>query len=1088
MNIRELLGATALAGSLAFLPSAAYAQTVDTETAVEQDDAAAQDSGTAAPAQTTESIVVTGTRIRTPGLVSSIPVTTVRAEELLETGNLSLGDELNKLPALRATYSQANSTRFIGTAGLNLIDLRGLGTARSLVLVNGRRHVTSTPGSYAVDVNTIPTQLLESVDIVTGGNSGIYGSDAVAGVVNFILKDDYDGFELTAQAGISSRSDRDTQRIGAIWGKNFAEGRGNVVLSGEYARSTTLLFTDRDEQTGALSGLPGYFTSTYNANETGAGDGVPDQTFFGVGQPGNRFGIISLGGMVQTSCPADLSTAATQTNAVVRARILANCTGFRGSSPTTGPNSGGLLSDGYVFLPDGTLVRDRPALDLRYLGGGRFGGLSATGVEGAMLLPGLERYAFNALARFEFSPAFEVFAEGKYVNITNNQTSTQPTFINSTLSPTFFLDNPFLSAQARDQIRTIQGYAPGTANYNTGSFTFFRFNNDIGTRAEDHKRETYRFVGGIKGQLTDTGNVSYELSGNYGRTNTYYETGGNVDVARFNRATNAVRNSAGQIVCRVNADAITTNDDPACRPLNVFGQGAPSTTPEGLNYVLYTSSRNQWAEQIDVLGFVSADSGGFFNLPGGPIGVVLGAEYRSEDAYSDYDDYTQAGNTFLNGFATFDPPKISVKEAFGELRIPILADKPFFHQLSLGGSGRVSDYSTMDDPVWAYDVNATWAPVPDLRFRAGYSKSVRAPDLGDVYATAAQTFANNLVDPCSQGTPINSNPNRARNCAAAGIPTTITLPDGSTRPWTNTPSSGISGVSQGNINLEPEIGNSITVGAVFTPRFARGLSIQFDYYNIEVKQAINSLTGQAIINRCYDDPVGIDNPFCAVVFRRTSSDAIVNGTFAGQAGRRFDGFPDFNLTGAPYNQAVTPGFYQVPFNYAKLKTSGIDVNLDYTTELGGGGRFSTKAIVSWLREREQFTYITDPERSDRIHGTLGDPEWRGQFGANISYPTWDFGYDLTYVGRQTVFSWETQFSHQGRQPTNGDVIADPWYPAVFYHDVQLGLKVGNKYRLYLGVDNVFDELPPLGATGTGAGSALWPVMGRYFYAGVRVRL
>jgi outer membrane receptor protein involved in Fe transport len=1068
MKLSRFLSASALASAALALPQVA----------------AAQDTGDEAEttASTDNDIVVTGSRLlRVPGAESPIPVTSVTVEELTDSGNLSLGDALNQLPSLRSTYSQANSTRFIGTAGLNLLDLRGLGTARSLVVVNGRRHITATPGSYSVDVNTIPVQLLERVDVVTGGNSATYGSDAVSGVVNFILKQDYEGLEIVGQGGISSRGDRDSQRLGVTWGTNFADGRGNIAIAAEYARSSTLLFDDRDNQTGAYSGIPGYFTSEPVAGEPASGDGIPDQTFFSINSPGNRFGIISLGGTVNTVCPALTGTG------INLAQRAANCTGEL--SPT-----GGRLSDSYVFLADGTLTRDDPTIDLRSIGGGRFGGLTATGVEGAMLLPGLERYAGNLLAKYEFSPAATAFLEAKFVKITNNQTSTQPTFVNSRLSPTFYLDNPYLSAQARDALRVIQGYAPGTAAYDSGSFSFFRFNNDIGTRAEDHKRETFRIVGGLRGELSDTGNLRYEVAANFGRTDTYYETGGNVDVAKFNRAADAVRNGAGQIVCRVNADASTTNDDPSCRPLNLFGEGAPLTTPDGLAYVLYTSSRKQWAEQLNFVGYIAGDTGGFFNLPGGPVSMVLGAEYRREDAFSDYDDFTQSGATFLNGFATFDPPAITVKEAFAELRIPILSGTPFFHELAIEGSGRVSDYSTMSDPVWAYNVAAVWAPIRDLRFRAGYAKSVRAPDLSDVYATPGDTFANNLTDPCDQpGTGNNSNnitsrPNRAANCAAAGIPTTITLPDGSVVPWYNRPSSGIQGVSAGNPNLQPEIGYSFTVGAVFQPSFVRGLTITVDYYDIEIKQALNSLTGQALINRCYDDPGGINNPFCDAVFRRTSANGIVNGTFAGQAGRRFDGLPDINLLAAPYGQTLGSGFLSAPFNYAKLTTSGIDVDVNYTTRVGEG-TLTARAIVSWLDEREQFTYITDPARSDRINNTLGDPEWQGQLSVNLNFPSWDLGYDLRYVGKQTVYIWETQFEHQGRPATNLDILADPYYPAVVYHDMQLGFKVAdNKYRFYIGVDNLTDELPPLGATGTTAGSAIWPVQGRYFYAGFRVKM
>lgn len=1021
-------------------------------------------------------IIVTGSRIARPNLDAPVPVTSVVADKLLETGNTSLGDMLNQLPMLRSTYSQANSTRAIGIAGLNLIDLRGLGTSRTLVVVNGRRHVTSTPGGYAVDVNTIPTQLLERVDIVTGGNSAIYGSDAVSGVVNFILRRDYEGFEARAQAGVSSRGDRGSQSISAVWGRNFADGRGNIAISGEFSHQDTVLFADRPDQTGAFNGPPGYYTTSFNADEKGMGNGIPDLTFFGPNMPGSRFGTYSLGGTVTTVCPAAAA------GAIVAARIAAVCTGKRGST-ANGPGTGGLLSDNYVFLPNGQLVRDHPDIDLREIGGGRFGGLTGTGVEGAMLLPGLRRYAGNLLFHYEFSPAVEFFAEAKYVNITNNQTGTTPTFVNGTLSPNFRLDNPFLTEDARNTIRTIMGYAPGTANYNSGAFTMNRFNNDIGTRAENHERQTYRIVAGLRGQIAETGNLRYELFGNFGRTSTYYETGGNVDVARFNRASQAVRNAAGQIVCAVNADSNTANDDPACRPINLFGEGAPMrTTPDGVDYVSYTSWRKQWAKQLNFVGFISGDSSGLFELPGGPIGFSIGGEYRREDAYSDYDDYTQSGATFLNGFATFNPPAITVKEAFAELRVPLLSERPFFHDLAVEASARMSDYSNADKAVWAYNYGVSWAPVQDIRFRVGWARSVRAPDLGDVYGAAAQTFANGFVDPCNQGTPINSNPNRARNCAAAGIPTTITLSNGQTVPWVNNPTSGISGVIGGNPGLHPEIGRSFTAGTVIQPRFIPGLTVTIDYYRIKIREAINSLSGQQIVNRCYDDPVGLDNPFCDAVVRRTSADPMINGTLAGQNGRRFDGLTDINLA-AP----ITPGFYARPFNFAQLRTSGIDFDANYTREIGTA-RVNLRGLISWVEKREFFTYITDPSRSDRQHGVLGDPRWQGQFSASVQFPRWDFSYDLRYVGRQTVYSWETQFSHQGRQPTNGDVIANPWYPAMWYHDIQVGFCVTEGVRFYVGVDNVTDKLPPLGATGTGAGSGIWPVTGRYFYSGFRVRM
>src|SRR6476661_3687876 len=187
---------------------------------------------------TNEAITVTGTRIRRPNLESPLPVTSVGGEEFFQTGDVSIGDKLADLPSIASTFTQANSTRFLGTAGLNLLDLRDLGTARTLVLANGRRHVGGDvlSSGVSVDVNTIPTDLIDRVDVVTGGNSAVYGSDAIAGVVNFVLKDHFEGMQLRAQSGFSTYGDAASYFISGLVGRNFADGRGNIAVNLEYAR------------------------------------------------------------------------------------------------------------------------------------------------------------------------------------------------------------------------------------------------------------------------------------------------------------------------------------------------------------------------------------------------------------------------------------------------------------------------------------------------------------------------------------------------------------------------------------------------------------------------------------------------------------------------------------------------------------------------------------------------------------------------------------------------------------------------------------------------------------------------------------
>jgi len=335
------------------------------------------------------------------------------------------------------------------------------------------------------------------------------------------------------------------------------------------------------------------------------------------------------------------------------------------------------------------------------------------------------------------------------------------------------------------------------------------------------------------------------------------------------------------------------------------------------------------------------------------------------------------------------------------------------------------------------------------------------------------------VDPCSQ-TVINDNPNRARNCAAAGIPTTIVV-GGDTRPWTNTTSSGISGVNQGNPNLDPETSDSFTVGAVVQPSGLRGLSFTVDYYNITVNNVISGVAPQSIINRCYDDPVGLDNAFCNAISRRQTGNPLTDFTFAGQRDRTFAGVDNIQLP------QLGASFINQPFNYAKLKAEGIDAELAYRGNIGANTLLNIRAVVTRNLNRESFTYITDPERSDRLHGTLGYPEWAGNLFSNIDFGTIDFTYNARFVSRMTVSSWETQFSHQGRPPINPDANPFSRYPDILYHNIRVGLEPeGTNFRLTLGLDNVLDQLPPRPLDGRGEGSGIYPNIGRFLYASAAV--
>jgi outer membrane receptor protein involved in Fe transport len=1060
--------------------------------AIAQDSVEEDEASAAEESSDPNAIVVTGSRILRPNLDSTVPVTTIQAVDLIDRGSLSLGDALAELPQLGSTFTQANSTRFIGTAGINRLDLRNLGTTRTLVLVNGRRHVTSSPGTYDVDTNTIPADLLDRVDIVTGGNSAVYGSDAISGVVNFVMKTDFEGLRIRGQAGISDEGDAASQFVSVTAGKNFLDGRLNISFAGEYANSDQLLNTQRDSFTGALSGFPNFTTtqpvSTYNpANRTITQtpnrnfDGIPNTTLI----DGLRFPQLNANGMLQTVCPyltnAQYDALTPEARAIYIQRLQLSCSGTTVVDGRTVPSfftpTGGGVNHFWSFNDAGTeLVRSVPTADLRPLGGGVVGGLGSTGLEGGQLLPELQRYSANIFINADISPAFQPFLEAKYVRVDSIQASNQATFATGVLRSSFRIDNPFLTDRARQQIIEIQGLDPASAAVVNGTATFnsFRFNYDLGTRAEDHRRETYRVVVGASGDLATTGSLRYEVAFNYGRTETFYDTGGNINIANYNRATDAARNAQGEIVCRVNLTAVT---DPNCAPLNPFGFGNASQAAR--DYVLAVASREQWAEQINATAFISGNTEGFFKLPGGPVGFAIGAEYRREDAFSAFDDLTVSGATFLNAIGAFDPPAQEVRELFGEIRLPLLADMPFVEELTVEGAVRYSDYNTATGGVWAYNGGVVYSPVRDIRFRAAYGRAVRAPNIGDLFSTASETFLNGLVDPCNQ-TVINDNPNRVRNCAAAGVPTTLVV-NGETRPWTNTPASGISGVSAGNPNLEPETSDSLTIGAVFQPSFVPGLSFSVDYYDIKVKSVISAVGSQAIINQCYDDPVGIDNPFCAAVFRRTSADPFENATFAGQRDRVIAGLPNINLA------QIGPSFLQAPFNFAKLKARGVDFEMNYNTDLSEDLKLSIRGVLTYNLQREDFTFITAPEQSVRLNGVLGLPTWAANLFMNLDFNEFDMGYTARFLSKQAVNDWEVQNTHQGRGPTNPDATPFAFYPDVVYHNLRFGFEPeGTKFRFYGGIDNVLDQLPFDPLTGTGAGSGIYPVQGRYFYAGATV--
>ena len=1087
-----LLSASALAGGM-LLATNAFAQTTPDATAPQTDTAApaSVEQDDAAP-RSGEDIIVTGSRIRTPNEVSAVPITTVPIQALTQTARTSIGDALNDLPQLQSTYSQSNSTRFLGTGGLNLLDLRGLGTSRTLVLVNGRRHVGADilNNAVSVDVNTIPTDLIEAVDIVTGGNSAVYGSDAIAGVVNFRLKNNFEGLQLRAQGGVSDEGDAGSYYISATAGKNFADGRGNIAFNAEYTHSEDLFASDRK----AYRQTDGFITT--NVDPAGVGvngnlnfDGRPDATFF----RDIRGGTIFDGGLVS----------------------FAGATPGANTPATCGRDGlGRAITCNFLFQPNGSVIRQTGSAvgvaqgsptspSANPAGVSYIGGNGNTRREGVLvqLLPRLDRYAANLIGHFDVSDAFVPFFEAKYVRTKSlSLGGSGPAFYTGSTIDALYerprLDNPFLSADARatltaqalqsatNGINIVTGtaFAPTStlsaaqvqANQitaiNNGSQRFILRKNltDLGSRTEDATRETYRFVAGVRGDFAQ--NFNYEVSANYGEFKEKTRVLGNIDTQRLSLALDAARDPAtGQIVCaakltpaRANGNGLDVNgnaanlaaDIAACQPLNPFGVGSISQASR--DFVLRNTTSNGKITQLDILATVAGDTSAFFNLPGGGIGVSVGGEYRRETNYFRADPFVEQGYTFYNALAPFDPPAFEVKEAFGEIRAPLLKDTFLTKELTLSASGRVSDYKGSAGTVYSYNLRAEWAPIQDIRLRANYGRAVRAPNLSEQFSAAGQNFAPGFTDPCAADNLGRGTQFRAANCAAAGIPASYNFQY----------AQSLETLSGGNADLAAEKSDSYTYGAVIQPSVVPGLTLSVDYYNIKVNNVITSPSAQNAVNACYDSPSLQNNQFCQQFQRVAAGGTGPNGE---QAFRIVEG-----------------SLLQIPLNYAKLQVRGIDFQTAYTRRIGDV-RLYGQVIYTHSLQNDSFLNPAQPGFADRLNGELGYPKDQVSMFINADFGPVYVNTSFRYLSKQSVGAIENHESVQGRPPQNLDDFDIPFYPDVLYIGTKIGFNVTEASNFYVGVDNITDRLPPLGSTGIGAGSGIFDNVGRRFYAGVTAR-
>jgi outer membrane receptor protein involved in Fe transport len=776
-------GATALLSN-----SVAFAQEQDTEKKMEE-------------------VVVTGSRIQSANLESPSPIQTITSEDIQATGIVNAQDLLLKNPTFGTpTLSRTNSNFLTSGVGVATVDLRNLGIDRTLTLVDGRRFVSGLPGSSAVDYNTIPAQFIERIDVLTGGASAVYGSDAVAGVVNIIYKKNYEGLSFDGQYGASAESDDQQTQIGLTFGTNTEDGRGNIMAYAGYTKQGAVMTRDRERSAvdqisvgAAFTGLPeDMFTPSVPFYSSFA----PQGRFFTANGPGAGITYDEAGNVI----PWDTNGAAGQ------------ATGFNRSHYRT------------IAVP-------------------------------------VERYLFAGRGSFEFVENHGAFFEGTYAS-SRSDSVLEPYPLGAEdiyparggQTPAEFdvggviLRNPVVPDEVFDTAADEDG--DGLRDY---YFTKRMF--DFGNRGNIAKRDTFRVVGGLEGSFASD-KWNYEAFYAFGQTKEAQTSGGQVNVLNFRNALEAIPDlddvdgdgDITEAICR-DADARAQG----CVPANIFGYNTLS--PAAIQYIQAPGSLATYTSQR-VLG--ASLSGELFEMPAGPLAVAIGTEYREEFSESEFDPLQQAG---LNAGNAIPPTRgeFDVTELYLETVVPLLKDLPAVEQLQLRAAVRSSDYSTVGSTL-SWNGTLEWSPVSSLRFRATRALSTRAPNINELFSPPSQTFPTGVSDPCvgvtatstgAESEACRADPGVAANIAANG---SFTLNQADIQ--------GIMGFDRGNPELNEEEGNSWTIGMVIQPENIAVLdrfNFTIDYYRIDIDDAIVQTDRNFILTQCYG---GGDPSFCGFVTRR----------------------------------------------------------------------------------------------------------------------------------------------------------------------------------------------------------------------------
>jgi len=986
----------------------------------------------AAPEDTTlQEVVVTGSRIARPEFDNLEPTTSVDSKTFDQRGYLDVGQALNELPAFGVAPSGAANTQAGFGVAQVFVDLYGLGSQRTLTLVNGRRFVsessatlnnsnanTSNGGNGTqVDLNVIPTKLIDHVEVVSVGGAPIYGADAIAGVVNIILKKDFQGLDVDAQVGASGQGDAWNYRARILGGQNLFDGKANITAVAEFTKTDGLTGSQRSVYAADLGFLapatPGAFNSVLTpANSVPAVNfgGIPlvDDVFFSpaiFGVPNSALGVTNGAGQVLSF----------------------------GHGGTLTPYNTGTPSGNPIFNSGGDGLR-----------------LSTV----SNLLSPTERINVDTLMHYQLNDRVNLFGEGYFSETHATNLLAQPAY-NTGLFGTagtpngafvVNINNPYLSQTDRGLIQTaLNNYAAslpfgaplyGGVNvgpgqpvaypaWNTSQFYISRASTDLQSGRATDTQVVARGVVGANGDFSlGSRNFNWEVSVSYGTSDNTQVTPSYVFQNMAN-ALNATTNAAGQIICAgspVNGPTSTVSS--TCAPLNIFGNGSPSVA--ALQYITHLATVDSFNTQRDTNAFVGGD---ILKVPAGEWKFSAGFENRREAADFEPDNfYTEnLGQAQVTAVAG----SYVTNEAYFETLLPIFSpvqDIPFLNRLELEGAARRVDNSIAGNAT-TYTYAVRWSPIEDIGFRANKTKSIRAPSITELFLPSASvfSFAN---DPCDKNF-VNQGPvpaTRAANCATsiAGYdPHNFT---------SNVVNASALGSTSGNTGLKSEIAFSKTFGVVLRPRFVPKLNISVDYIDIALKDAIQSLTLTNNLDACYDSSNFPDNPSCTS-FTRNGSGQITN-------------------------------FHAGYVNAGLLEFTGIQAALDYTFELPWAlGSLQTSA--HYLDTQRLKSQIATAAPND-ISGQIGYSKSKGSI--DLLYVNQGFSWDW-----QGIFIGPAQFSNQNT-PTSQDVLGvGSWWLI----NSTIGMKFTPALQARFIVDNVFNKQPPFPAI-AGTGGNFAPGTSTYF--------